>query len=707
VAACSSYHAASDCVAMALGVSVKAAGTAPVVQLYGDVGFDILAVDVALAMESAGGRDVTVNLFSYGGDAGEGIAIHDILARYQGRKTVVIDGVAASAGSIVAMAGDRVVMPENALLMIHNCWSMAAGDAESLRTSATLLDTYSAAYRRTYAQRTGATEEQVTKWMSAGSGAGTWFTAEDALAAGLVDEVAAPAQVRASAPRLPADRFTSPPAALLQTWGAKDDKMSQEDRILPPSPFPMTTQSPVGVAPPAATADDQAMAAATHEAAPVTPPTIPSPVAASSESATVLALRRENDIRRCAAKAGLSAEAVQAMVDSGKPFAEVAVDIVAAHASAVEGRAGAAGHPARIQVTRHEGDTVMAGIGDMLYARINPGHKLSDAGKQYRGFSLMECVRIYAESRGISTVGRSKSELTAMAMHSTSDFPLLFSNLAGKALDAAYEEEPHTYKQIARQRNLPDFKQTADLVMAADILPELTLEGGEYKSGTVQEAQSTWRLFTYTKKIVIGRQAIINDDLSALERVPEYMGRGFRRLESNLVWALISGNVVTSVDNQVLFHASHNNTGTGAIGIAGVNSAKKAMRKQTDISGATVNLTPDFLIVPTDLEGTALQFLYPTGYAPAALTGAAGPNVYAGSMQLIVEPRLDGSAAQWYAAAGPNRIDGLVYGYLADEPGPTITPVPERDPDGITLLARTDFGCAVKDYRFIYRSSGV
>ncbi len=702
------YHAASDCVAMALGVSVKAAGTAPVVQLYGDVGFDILAVDVARAMETAGGRDVTVNLFSYGGDAGEGIAIHDILARYQGRKTIVIDGVAASAGSIVAMAGDRVVMPENALLMIHNCWSMAAGDAESLRTSAALLDTYSAAYRRTYAQRTGATDEQVTEWMSAASGAGTWFTAEDALAAGLVDEVAAPAQVRASAPSLPVDRFTSPPAALLQTWGAKDDKMSPEDRILPPSPFPMTTQSLAGVAPPAATANDQASAAATPEAAPVTSTPVPSPVAAASgESATVAALRRETDIRRCAAQAGLSPEVVQAMVDNGRPFSEVAVEIVSAHASVVEGRAGAAGHPARIQVTRHEGDTVMAGIGDMLYARINPGQNLSDAGKQYRGYSLMECVRIFAESRGISTVGRSKSELAAMAMHSTSDFPLLFSNLAGKGLDAAYEEEPHTYQLIGRQRNLPDFKQASDLVMAADLLPELTLEGGEYKSGTVQEAQSTWRLFTYTKKIVISRQAIINDDLSALERVPEYMGRGFRRLESNLVWALITGNAVTSVDGQVLFHASHNNTGTGAIGIAGVNAGKKAMRKQTDISGVTVNLTPDFLMVPTDLEGTALQFLFPTGYAPAALTGAAGPNVYAGSMQLIVEPRLDGSAAQWYMAAGPNRIDGLVYGYLADEPGPTITPVPERDPDGLTLLARTDFGCAVKDFRFIYRSSGV
>ena len=679
---------------MALGVSVKAAATAPVMQLYGDVGVDVLASDVAKSLESAGGRDITINLFSYGGDAGEGLAIHDILARYQGQKTIIIDGVAASAGSMVAMAGDRVIMPDNSLLMIHNCWSMAAGDADSLRTSANLLDTYSASYRQTYAKKSGADETQVDEWMAAGSGAGTWFTAEAAVAAGLADEVIAPVDVRASVPPMPSDRFFNPPAALLKSWAVIHSLSAEENPE--PSENQMTTQSQAGGAP-AATIEVQPVAAAATEAA---------PVSAAAESVTVAALRRETDIRRCAAQAGLTADVVQAMVDGGKSFTDVAMEIVTAHAAVVEGRTSA-GHPARIQVTRDAGDSVMAGIGDMLMARINPGTPISDAGKQYRGYSLMEVVRIFAESRGINTAGRSKSDLVAMAMHSTSDFPLLFSNLAGKSLDAAYQEEPHSWMPLARQRNLPDFKNATDLVIAADLAPEQLLEGGEYKAGTLKEAQATWKLSTYARKINISRQAIINDDLSALERTPEYLGRGFRRLESNLVWALITGNSVTSVDGQVLFHASHNNTGAGVIGIAGMNAAKKAMRKQTDISGVTVNLTPDYLVVPTDLEATALQFLYPTGYAPAAMTGSAGPNVYAGSMQLIVEPRLDGSAVQWYAASAPSKVEGIVYGYLADEPGPTITSVPERDPDGLTLLARFDFGCAVKDYRFVYRSSGV
>ena len=692
---------------MSLGVTVKgAAATTPTLQLYGDVGVDVLATDVAAALQSAGGRDVTVNLFSYGGSAGEGLAIHDLLARYAGKTTVIIDGIAASAGSMVAMAGDRVVMPDNALLMIHDCWTMAAGNAESMRTSADMLDTYSASYRATYARKSRQSEEQVAQWMAAHAGAGTWFTAAAAVEAGLADEVAAPVDVRASVPRLPQGRFSNAPEQL-SAW-LSVGSLTTGDANPEPSLNTMNPQSQAGGTP-AATPEVQPVAAAAPEAAPVTAQARES-VQAAAESTTVAALRRETDIRRCAAHANLSPEAVQALVDNGKPFADVAMEIVTAHAVVVESRAPGAGHPARIQVTRDPGATLMQGIGDMLYARINPGTALSDAGAQYRGYSLMECVRTFADSRGIATVGRSKSDLVAMAMHSTSDFPLLFSNLAGKSLDAAYQEEPHTWKPLARQRNLPDFKAVNDLVMAADLSPVELLQGGEYQAGTLKEAQATWKLATYARKVCVTRQAIINDDLSALERVPEYLGRGFRRLESNLIWALVTGNAVTSVDGLALFASGHNNTGTGVIGIAGINAMKKAMRKQTDIAGVAVNLTPDYLVVPTDLEATALQFLYPSGYAPASITGPNGPNVYAGSLQLIVEPRLDGStppATQWYAAAAPSKVEGLVYGYLADEPGPSIVSVPERDPDGITLLARFDFGCAVKDPRFIYRSSGV
>jgi len=682
---------------MMLGVKVMAAAGKQSLRLYGDVGIDVLADDVAAALGALSG-DITVNVFSYGGDAGAGIAIHDMLARYQGQKTVVIDGVAASAASMVAMAGDRIVMPSNALMMVHNCWGGAQGDAATMRNRADMLDTYSESYRNTYAQRTGQAPGLVTAWMENNGGAGTWFSAEAAVAVGLADEVSAPAEVQASVPPLPGGRFDRVPDALA-LWSAVGS-VSVGAEILPPAENESMTDQAQAGAPPATTPTPEVTAA----------PVAPVAAAASApepERLDAAALLRETQIRRCAAEAGLPADRVQALVDNGLPFAQAAVEIVKAHAATLT--ATTAGHPAQVSVTRDAGDTLVKALGCAVLAKAAPGMKFSDEDRalaaDYRGWSMMDMIRTYAESRGFNPRGRSRNDLISFAMHSTSDIPLLLSNVANKTLQAAYEEEPHTWKAISSQQNLPDFKSATRVIMAADMLPSQLLEGGEYTQATLKEASATWKLTTYAKKILFSRQMIINDDLSALNRIPDYMGRGFRRLESNLVWALISGNATTSVDGLALFAAGHNNTGTGAIGVAGVNAAKKSMRKQTDISGVAINLVPNYLIVPTDLEGTALQFLYPNGYAPAALTGAAGPNPYAGAMQLIVEPRLDGSATQWYAAA-TGQADGLVYGYLADEPGPSITNVPERDPDGVTLLSRFDFGCAVTDYRFIYRSSG-
>jgi hypothetical protein len=443
--------------------------------------------------------------------------------------------------------------------------------------------------------------------------------------------------------------------------------------------------------------------------APVAPPAPPEAVAAVEPQDDAAALRRELKIRKAAQMAELNADQTEAILATGKSVDEAQVEIIrqlrlrheGPNQGLIDGR-----QPAPV-VTRDAGDTMLRGIEEALTARVMPGTKVSDLGKEYRGHTLLEYARMYLDSRGVNTRGMTKTELVTRGFHSTSDFPLLFSTLAGKSLDAAYMEEPHTWRGIARQRNLPDFKLASDLVIAGDLTPEALLEGGEYRSGTLKEAQHQWKLATYARKVTVTRQAIINDDLSALERVPEMLGRGFRRLESNLVWGLITGNAVTSVDGQVLFHSTHNNYAASAASIntAGMNTMVKLLRKQTDIAGTTVNLRPSFMMVPTDLEATALQFLFPNGFMANTRTGDNGPvTVQSAGIELVVEPRLDGTPTVWYLAAAPTSVEGIVYGYLAGEEGPTVTTTEKRDPDGIELLARFDFGCAAKDYRFIARS---
>jgi hypothetical protein len=511
---------------------------------------------------------------------------------------------------------------------------------------------------------------------------------------------------RASATQ-PLDRATDwEPVAVSLVIAGQDPASvmrSVESTEQPSTEPPMTTATELAGGDPAATV--------TLEAAAVIEPT-PPPAVAQAPDPGPDDVARELHIRRAAGAADLSETTVQDLIrtTAGKDLPGVMVEVVRAARLKTEATSPvAAGHPARVEVTRDSGDTLLRGITAGLQARIRPGllkGEAAELGREYRSYTLLELTREYLESRGTNTRGMSKTELVSRGFHSTSDFPLLFSNLAAKTLDAAYQEEPQTWAPLARQRNLPDFKNASDLVVAGDLTPELLGEGGEYKAGTLREAQHTWKLATYARKIRVTRQAIINDDLSALETVPDMLGRGFRRLESNIVWALITGNAVTSADGLSLFNAAHNNSSAQTITTAGFNAAKKAMRKQADIAGNTINLIPGYMMVPTDLEATALQFLDPNGFMANARTGDNGPvTVQSAGVSLIVEPRLDGSATTWYLAASTGSVEGIVYGYLAGEEGPTVTTNEKRDPDGVELLARFDFGAAVKDYRGFFRAA--
>lgn len=159
--------------------------------IYDDIGGDmfgdgITAKDVADAVKGFGDQsalDVYIN--SYGGSVFQGLAIYNILRRHPARITTHIDGIAASAASVVAMAGDEVRMAANGFLMIHNAWGIAAGDGEAMRRAAKDIDLATESIAQTYASRRGGDIERIREWMAAE----TWFNAEQAVASGLADGI--------------------------------------------------------------------------------------------------------------------------------------------------------------------------------------------------------------------------------------------------------------------------------------------------------------------------------------------------------------------------------------------------------------------------------------------------------------------------------------------------------------------------------------
>lgn len=162
--------------------------------LYGPIagesswwGDEVTPRSFAEDLESLGGKDVTVRINSGGGDVFAAHAIHNQLVAYKGMVTVVIDGLAASAATIIAVAGDRIIMPSNALFMIHNP-AIGLSDyygAEELLKAAEALNTIKGSIVAAYRKRCKASAEELAAMMDAE----TWMGAAECLEKGFVDEI--------------------------------------------------------------------------------------------------------------------------------------------------------------------------------------------------------------------------------------------------------------------------------------------------------------------------------------------------------------------------------------------------------------------------------------------------------------------------------------------------------------------------------------
>ncbi|WP_293648237.1 head maturation protease, ClpP-related [Pantoea septica] len=186
---------------------------------YGD---GVTASRIAAALRSIGGADVTVNINSPGGDMFEGLAIYNLLREYEGKVTVKVLGLAASAASIIAMAGDEVQIGRGAFLMIHNCWVYAMGNRHDLQQIAADMVPFDKAMNDIYGARTGLDAATIDAMMNAE----TYIGGSDAVEKGFADRLLAADEI--------SDGDDSPAAALrkLDAMLAKTDAPRSERRKL-------------------------------------------------------------------------------------------------------------------------------------------------------------------------------------------------------------------------------------------------------------------------------------------------------------------------------------------------------------------------------------------------------------------------------------------------------------------------------------------
>jgi ATP-dependent Clp protease protease subunit len=186
-------------------IEAKAEAAAEIL-IYDEIGtFGISAKNFIDELQALGDvKSLTLRINSPGGDVFDGLAIYNVLERHPAEINVTIDGVAASIASVIAMCGDKITMPDNAFMMIHEPWGVVLGTATDMRKLADELDMIKNSIVSAYRKKSGLSDEKIVEMMAAE----TWMTAQEAVDLRFADEVLEPAQIAA---RFDLTKFKHPP----------------------------------------------------------------------------------------------------------------------------------------------------------------------------------------------------------------------------------------------------------------------------------------------------------------------------------------------------------------------------------------------------------------------------------------------------------------------------------------------------------------
>src|SRR5690554_1302978 len=644
-------------------VKAKGGGSAEVL-IYDEIGaWGVSAKQFARDVKDLGNvSQIDLRINSPGGSVFDGNAIYNQLKQHPARVVVHVDGLAASMASVIAMAGDHIVMPENALMMIHNPWTVSIGNAEDLRKDADLLDTIKTTLLKAYG-RSMMTDGEISEMMDAE----TWLTGADAVDMGFADELEQEVAMAACAKFEQLAQFNKTPDCITPSSAVADTPEAKHEEITMPEANKATEKT-------VDEKDIQARLESDFKAK--------QKQRVDSINAAFEGFEKHIELRnQCIADVECSVEDARAkLLDTlgrdQKPHGSVFV--------------GDEGNQAKINA-----------MADVVAMRA--GLKTSgEVGENpFRGKTLLGMAEACLEARGVSTAGMDRMGIVAAAFtHSSSDFGNLLSNTANKAMLRGAEEADETFQRWTRAGQLGDFKVASRVDLNEFPSLDKVAEGAEYKYATLGDRGEQIQLATYGKLFSITRQAIINDDLDAFTRIPGRMGRAALRTVGDLVYAVLTSNPTMS-DGTALFHANHGNLLTaGGISTATVDAMRVAMATQKGAGGsANLNIRLAHLLVPVALEGAANVVRDSQFEVGASTKNNTTPNSVRGTFEVIADSRLDAAPTVWYGAASAMLNDTIEVAYLDANSMPVLEQQAGWNVDGVEFKVRMDAGVAPLDFR--------
>lgn len=696
------------------------------IMIYGPIGmgWGANAEDIERQLSDAGGADVTVRINSGGGGFDEGPAIYNALARYEGAITTEVSGVAYSMASMILQAGSPRRMAANSVVMIHGSQSEAGGSAEDLRKQAEVMDVHTSAMVSAYTAR-GLDEATVRGWLE--DGEDHYFNADQALSAGIVDEITEAIDMAAAVSRLPQDLRLPPQLAAYRN--------PQEGKTMPDDKK-ATGNGPDSQA---GIVDVKALSASRDRN-----------VKAGLKAGQQAEMRRQNEIRafferpqfsdverigsdnvnafltlrdECLGNASISLGAARDAaldVQDGQPSPIVAATT---QTQASGSSFGAMTVPAsRQSVTAGVDvkDKFAEGVTDALLVKAgvekDKEKKRAAAQNEFLSMSIYEMCRYHNDIHGIKAQGVRRDAIVGAAItasgiaHSTSDFANILENIANKAMMRGWDEAAETWSSWARTGTLPDFKQGSRVNLSTFGDLDIVYENGEYHYGSFSDLKEVLQLMTFGKLFGIGRQALANDDLSALSAVPTGMGRAAARKVGDLAYTSLTSNPTLNQDGTAVFDATHNNIGTAGppstVPGGSLDEAWTAMGLQTDPAGNVLNISPQHLLVPRALEISTLAMIADATFADAS-AAQERQNPFRNRLTVTADARLDQvSSTAWYVLASGDMHDTVEVAFLNGMETPYLESKDGWNVDGVEFKVRIDAVAVPLDFRTMFYNAG-
>ncbi|HAJ0313098.1 TPA: Clp protease ClpP [Escherichia coli] len=631
--------------------TIKALGVrgAAEISIYEEIGgFGITAKQFAEDLKALGDvSHIDLRIHSPGGDVFEGIAIYNLLRNHPAEITVYIDGVAASMASVVAMAGDRVVMPENAMMMIHKPWGISGGNAGDMRDYADLLDKVETVLVPAYARKTGKSAQEITAMLEDE----TWMDGKECLKHGFADELLPSVTAMARIESKRTGDFSHMPETI-------------KGMITPP-------QGAANIA-----GNEQKR------------------INGISEVFSLFGSRYDGIKMACLEDASCTPEmAREKLLNELGRESTPSNKNIPTHIYAGNGN-----------IT---GDAIRQGLYSRLgYERPERGNpyammslfEMAQASLTDRGISVG------------SFLNRSQV-VNAAFTHSSSDFSHILAGGAEKSVLKGWQDSGETFQKWTRTGSLSNFHEAKRVGLNGFSKLDKVPEGAEYKYITTSDKGVPIALATYGNIFSVTRQAIINDDLTQLTTIPMAMGRAAARTVGNLVYLLLTSNgkftdgkALFHADHKNLIAKDMDMVGLDEARKL-MRLQEDANGDSLNITPAFV-LVPAALESAARRAILSSSSVFPVGDESTINQNSGIINVVKDMAEVIVEPRLDkANSKEWYVAAAKGMdtievayLDGMDTPYLEEQVGFTV--------DGVAWKVRIDAGVAALDYRGLLKSSG-